>query len=209
MNYALAYERLVAKARVRKKVDGYSEIHHVLPRSLGGTDDESNLIVLTSKEHFLAHVLLAKMHGGMLWTALIIMKGKKNRYCNARLFEMARKYAFTAREKAIREKRLVDPAFDAYMHQVKSDATKNRVEGYQHKGVTTFKNRLAFDSDFSSRVSSNRAKAQAASADVIRAKSAEKAEQILILRSQGKTYSAIMKEVGCSIGFVSKVVNHA
>jgi len=209
MNYALAYERLIARARVRGALEGYFEMHHVLPRSLGGTDDKSNLVALTSKEHFIAHMLLAKMHGGTMWTAIMVMKGNKNRYCNARLFDIARKHAFTEREKAIKAKRLIDPAFDAYMHKVKSEATQNRIEGYQHKSAEKFKERLASDIEFSKKVSSNRAKAQAESAKVIRAKSAFKAEKILALRIQGKTYSQIMKEVECSIGFISKVVNHA
>lgn len=39
----------------------YVEKHHILPRSLGGTDEDSNLIALTAKEHFFAHLLLSKM----------------------------------------------------------------------------------------------------------------------------------------------------
>lgn len=38
--------------------DIYHERHHILPRCLNGTDDEDNLIDLTSKEHFQAHKLL-------------------------------------------------------------------------------------------------------------------------------------------------------
>lgn len=36
----------------------YSEIHHIIPRCMGGTDDPSNLIVLSFREHFLAHWML-------------------------------------------------------------------------------------------------------------------------------------------------------
>lgn len=38
----------------------YSERHHIIPRCLGGTDDEDNLIYLTYQEHFIAHKLLLK-----------------------------------------------------------------------------------------------------------------------------------------------------
>ena len=37
---------------------GQIEIHHILPRSCGGTDDESNKIALYAKEHFMTHVYL-------------------------------------------------------------------------------------------------------------------------------------------------------
>lgn len=48
MDYALAYNRLMANARQRVVVNGYVERHHVLPKALGGTDDSSNLVALTA-----------------------------------------------------------------------------------------------------------------------------------------------------------------
>ena len=209
MNYFLAYQRLIAKAKARVCPDGYVERHHVLPKALGGSDDSSNLVALTAKEHFVAHVLLAKIHGGIMWQAVIVMKGGKNRYCNSRLFEIARRHAFFEREKLIKQKRLNDPAFDAYMNKVRSDATKHRVEGYQAAAGEKFKERFIADSEFASKISKNRAKAQEASAASVRLRSSAKAEKILAMRAEGKKYSEIMQSVGCSIGFVSKVVNHA
>jgi hypothetical protein len=209
MNYFLAYQRLIAKAKARVCPEGYVERHHVLPKALGGSDDSSNLVALTAKEHFVAHVLLAKIHGGIMWQAVIVMKGGKNRYCNSRLFEIARRHAFFEREKLIKQKRLNDPAFDAYMNKVRSDATKHRVEGYQAAAGEKFKERFIADSEFASKISKNRAKAQEASAASVRLRSSAKAEKILAMRAEGKKYSEIMQSVGCSIGFVSKVVNHA
>lgn len=209
MNYFLAYQRLIAKAKARVCPEGYVERHHILPRALGGSDDSSNLVALTAKEHFVAHVLLAKIHGGIMWQAVIVMKGGKNRYCNSRLFEIARRHAFFEREKLIKQKRLKDPAFDAYMNKVRSDATKHRVEGYQAAAGEKFKERFIADSEFASKISKKRAKAQEASAASVRLRSSAKAEKILAMRAEGKKYSEIMQSVGCSIGFVSKVVNHA
>ena len=209
MNYFLAYQRLIAKAKARVCPEGYVERHHILPRALGGTDDSSNLVALTAKEHFVAHVLLAKIHGGIMWHADILMSGGRNRYCNGRLFDIARRYAFVEREKFIQKKRLVDPAFDAYMHKVRSEATKNRAEGYQAEAGEKFKERFASDPEYAAKISKNRARAQEASAAASRLRSAAKAEKILAMRADGKKYSEIVQEIGCSIGFVSKVVNHA
>ena len=39
--------------------DEYHERHHIVPRCVGGTDNEDNLIDLFAKEHFIAHKLLA------------------------------------------------------------------------------------------------------------------------------------------------------
>lgn len=38
----------------------YTETHHIIPRCMGGTDEEANLIELYASEHFLAHKLLAE-----------------------------------------------------------------------------------------------------------------------------------------------------
>jgi NUMOD3 motif len=91
MNYFLLYQRLIANAKARVCPHGYVERHHVLPKALGGSDDSSNLVALTAKEHFLAHVLLAKIHGGDMWLPVIRMKTfKDGTKANSRLYEMAR-----------------------------------------------------------------------------------------------------------------------
>ena len=38
------------------------EVHHILPRSMGGDNDPSNLVVMTIREHFLAHIMLWLAH---------------------------------------------------------------------------------------------------------------------------------------------------
>lgn len=39
----------------------YFETHHIVPKSLGGTDDKNNLVNLTAREHYIAHLLLVKI----------------------------------------------------------------------------------------------------------------------------------------------------
>ena len=46
----------------RDKFDKYYEFHHIIPKSLGGLDDESNVIPLTAREHILAHYLLCSIY---------------------------------------------------------------------------------------------------------------------------------------------------
>jgi hypothetical protein len=51
-----------AQAERRKKFQGvYYEKHHIIPRSLGGSNKKENLVLLTAKEHFICHLLLTKM----------------------------------------------------------------------------------------------------------------------------------------------------
>lgn len=61
--YARWYSLIVEGARSRE-TSGYVEKHHVLPRSMGGTDEPLNLVDLTAREHFLVHWLLTKMVTG-------------------------------------------------------------------------------------------------------------------------------------------------
>lgn len=64
MNYSKIYDALVAKAKVRgldkSQHEGYFEIHHIVPRCLGGSDEKGNLVMFTGREHFIAHMLLWK-----------------------------------------------------------------------------------------------------------------------------------------------------
>ena len=49
----------ILNTRGRFNCEGYCERHHIVPKSLGGGNEESNLIDLYAKEHYEAHRLLA------------------------------------------------------------------------------------------------------------------------------------------------------
>lgn len=92
MDYQKIYSNLIAKCKARPAFEGYSETHHIVPKSLGGhKTDPSNLVVLTAREHFVAHFLLAKMHGGTQWLSINRMRGNDGFYINSRLYEIARR----------------------------------------------------------------------------------------------------------------------
>ena len=61
MNYARTYYRIIEN-RLKNPYTGYTEKHHIIPRSLGGSDSADNLVRLTAREHFLCHWLLVKMY---------------------------------------------------------------------------------------------------------------------------------------------------
>lgn len=62
MDYKGIYKRIIVRAKTRSTVEGYTERHHIIPKCLGGSDDESNIAVLTAEEHYLCHQLLVKLH---------------------------------------------------------------------------------------------------------------------------------------------------
>lgn len=63
--YKNLYEDLINSCKIRGlekiKLDFYTETHHILPRCLGGTDETSNLVLLTPLEHLVAHILLLRI----------------------------------------------------------------------------------------------------------------------------------------------------
>lgn len=66
MNYQRIYDEIIERAKSRglnkKLLDGrYYERHHIVPRCMNGTNDKSNLVLLTGREHYLCHWLLIKI----------------------------------------------------------------------------------------------------------------------------------------------------
>jgi hypothetical protein len=75
MNYTRIYKNIIerAKQEQRDKKQGYFERHHILPKSIGGTNSKENLVLLTAKEHYVAHMLLVEMYekGSYEWQKMI------------------------------------------------------------------------------------------------------------------------------------------
>ena len=93
--YSQIYYSIVERAKSREKI-GYTETHHILPRSMGGSNEQSNLVELTAREHYICHLLLPKITDGenrykMIY-AYTIMSGRK--------IYGSRKYAFYREEYA-------------------------------------------------------------------------------------------------------------
>lgn len=74
MDYQSHYDKLIKRARSRK-LTGYVERHHVIPRCMGGDNSRLNMVRLTAREHYLAHLILAKLHPDVpgLWFAVQMM----------------------------------------------------------------------------------------------------------------------------------------
>jgi hypothetical protein len=60
-----------------KPLSGYIEKHHILPKSMGGVEDKSNIIHLTAKEHFIAHHILWKCGYITMKSCFFIMSHQK------------------------------------------------------------------------------------------------------------------------------------
>ena len=61
--YSKCYYSIV-EHRKNNPVTGYVERHHVVPKSLGGSNKKENIVALTAREHFICHRLLVRMTSG-------------------------------------------------------------------------------------------------------------------------------------------------
>lgn len=61
--YTKWYYSIISNARLRNS-NKNTEKHHIIPRSLGGSNQLDNLVQLTQREHFICHQLLIKMLSG-------------------------------------------------------------------------------------------------------------------------------------------------
>jgi hypothetical protein len=65
MNYQRIYNQIIEKARSENRVRNseiYYEMHHIVPRFLKGCDEQTNLVLLTAREHYICHWLLARLY---------------------------------------------------------------------------------------------------------------------------------------------------
>lgn len=93
--YLKWYEAIITNARTKNYE--FTECHHILPRSMGGNDDQTNLIDLSPREHFICHLLLSKCTVGeaktsMVFAAYMMAKVKNDRQqreysINSRIYE--------------------------------------------------------------------------------------------------------------------------
>ncbi len=101
VNYTKVYNDII-KSRIllkRNKKDGeYYEEHHIIPKSLGGSDLKENLILLTAREHYIVHILLYKIYDGenkskMAYALFMMMKSNRYHYrkFTSRQYEIAKK----------------------------------------------------------------------------------------------------------------------
>lgn len=157
--YTRIYFLIIERAKSRT-LDSYSESHHIIPKSLGGTNSVENLVQLTSKEHFICHRLLTKMTEGeskrKMCYAMKIMTSDRHslRYIpTSRTFEYVREQARQAQigvplskerreniRKALTGKTLPEKTKqkmrEAHKHRpAMSQETKNKI-GNSNKGRT-------------------------------------------------------------------------
>ena len=108
MNYKKIYEDLIQKwidlKDSPKDESRYYERHHIVPKCIGGTDEESNIVPMFARDHMVAHMLLALIYPNERDLAFAVValsmsskftEGRKNEVkgTSGKLFEFFRKRA--------------------------------------------------------------------------------------------------------------------
>jgi hypothetical protein len=119
--YTNIYYSIVNRAKNRTLAT-YKERHHIIPKSLGGNNDRSNIVDLTAREHFICHLLLTKMTSGnnkkKMSYALWLM-------CNLKNQNQSERYSISSK--------LYDLIRNNHSHTV-SESFKGKKKGYSSFG---------------------------------------------------------------------------
>ncbi len=170
--YTKYYTLLTNRAKGRVLTE-YTERHHVIPQSLGGSDDKENLVDLTAREHFICHWLLVKMtegdHRSKMLYALNGMKAEnryQQRYSSAITSRVYERYkiehakthsetmkgrtpvnkgrAMSAEQKALlRERAKANHALGKIYSPDSQTKRLQKLKGYKHSAATKEKQRLS------------------------------------------------------------------
>jgi hypothetical protein len=111
MNYQRIYNQIIERAKTRQ-LDCYKEKHHIIPKCMGGSNDKSNLVELTAREHFLCHRILCKIHldslslKSALWFLINASRTYQSRYIpSGRVYENIKKEYALSQSKNMKGKK--------------------------------------------------------------------------------------------------------
>jgi len=174
--------------------------HHIIPKYKGGSDAPENLVLLHPIDHAIAHLVRYKMYGNVRdkwasnWLLKIVDSGVYTQFSKER-------------EQSIKERRVADKDFDEHLRKVRSNATKDRQEGYQKQAGEEFRKKMQQDKEYASRISENRKKANAKSVKVRQAAVSDKVTKVRQMRADGCLYKQIQEETGYSLAAISLILN--
>lgn len=133
--YTIVYNSIINRAKARV-LDGYGEIHHIIPRSLGGTDDKNNLVKLTAREHFICHLLLTKMVTGSNKRSMTFAVWSLTNLDHSKV---RGRYKVTSHRYEILKKACAQASSELHKGKSVSEKTKKKLTEYRKGKPSTFK----------------------------------------------------------------------
>jgi len=127
MDYTRIYNQLIGRAKKRKEVKGYTENHHIIPRSEGGNDLSENLVKLTGREHFIAHKLLWMENPSFSRCAAYMMMSNHRGIKWGKVYSLGRKQFNESPNHPLRNADTRSKQLEAVMGKPKSDEHKKKI----------------------------------------------------------------------------------
>lgn len=132
MTYSAVYCALISKRLnnpIEKGSGIYVEKHHIIPKSEGGDESDDNLVNLTAREHYVAHLLLAKIYNDQkMWCAihrLVYGNNKNYTRITSRLYSKI-KAQFVKKMSETMRGRKMPPRSEEYRRK-QSEAQKGKI----------------------------------------------------------------------------------
>jgi len=88
--YKDLYRKFISSRSSNKTNFNYTERHHIKPKCLGGSNNKNNIIILTPREHYFAHLILCKAYpkNNKLKNALSAMSYGRRRNLNSNQYHL-------------------------------------------------------------------------------------------------------------------------
>jgi len=135
--YSRWYYKIINNAVLenRNKTQGYYEKHHIIPKSLSGSDDKDNLVLLTAREHYICHKLLTKFTENQykkkmflaLWAFNRLSKTQQRHRITSRDYEYTRKNLSSILSKSRKGKHLKGTTLTSEHKKKISNSLKGKV----------------------------------------------------------------------------------
>jgi hypothetical protein len=137
--YKVWHDNIITKAKNRA-LTCYTEKHHILPKCLGGSNNEDNLVRLTAKEHFIVHMLLCKFtEGRNRHLVLVAFEGMCRLKSDKRNYKITSRVSAKLREESREHSHMKT---DKYKQMFSKRMLGNTITlGFKHKEET--KNKIA------------------------------------------------------------------
>lgn len=134
--YLILYNKLIEHDRKRQNFieSKVFHVHHIVPKCIGGSNDDSNLIKLTVKHHIIAHMLLSKAYpendkllfAAVMMTSIKDENGNLHRVSVKIAAEISEKYSLGQRGKILSEETKNKMSKSRLGHKT-SDETKQKI----------------------------------------------------------------------------------
>lgn len=146
--YQRWYDNLVERAKQRN-LTVYTEQHHIIPKCMGGSNNKSNLVHLTFREHFLAHSLLCKIYKNTQYSrqlnyAFMCMHKQQNKFqqrvASSRQYNKLKEEFYSSLRGVKRTQAVIDKIRNSRVYRPHTEETKKRIsealKGINRKGNT-------------------------------------------------------------------------